>query len=197
MVTPRLVLCIGLSLASLLAPHEAQAREGLSLSPDTQVYVVPSFAVNYAVFRRDAVLNASGFHSGFHMWSGIAVHPLAGDALSPYLAIGVETEFGRSDGGPPYQHTAMTRLGLSMMLGDGTWVEAMLPALSIYAMAGARPAVDAHPPAARLGVGLNSFWLPLLLASEAATIIPGSYEGLVELQGNGERRFMLRFGMGF
>ena len=190
-------LGIGLGLASLLASPPALGKEALSLAPGTQVYVVPSFAVNYTLFSRDAAPDAPSFHSGFHMWSGIALHPLAGDTWSPYLALGVETEFGRSDGGPSFQHTAMTRLGLSVMLGEGTWGEAMLPALSVYAMAGARPAVDVRPPAARLGLGFNSFWLPLVVLGEVATLIPGSYEGLIELQGDGERRYMLRFGMGF
>ena len=39
-------LGIGLGLASLLASPPALGKEALSLAPGTQVYVVPSFAVN-------------------------------------------------------------------------------------------------------------------------------------------------------
>ena len=64
-------LGIGLGLASLLASPAALGKEALSLAPGTQVYVVPSFAVNYTLFSRDAAPDATSFHSGFHMWSGI------------------------------------------------------------------------------------------------------------------------------
>ena len=195
MVCPRLALALGLT--GLLAASDAHAADGLSLAPDTRVYVVPSFAVNYTLFTRESPQDFESFLSGFHVWSGIAVHPLAGEALSPFVALGVETEFGRTDGSPRFQHTAMTRVGLSVLLEEGTWLGAMLPTMSVYAMAGARPSVDTAPAAARLGLGFNSFWLPFMVLGEVATLIPGSYEGLVELQGDGERRFMLRFGMGF
>jgi len=188
MPSPRLVSLLAIGLVGMLSPSDAWA------GPDARVYVTPTFNVSYAVFHP---VSADRWHSSLHLWNGIALHPHVTDHLSPFVALGVETEVLWSDGGTRVQHTPMSRVGLTLPLDSASWLEIMLPALSVYAMAGARPPLESAPAAARMGLGVNSFWLPLFALSETATLIPGSYEGLVELLGDGEHRFMLRFGMGF
>lgn len=188
-----------LLLTGLSTSAQAQELQEVEERPLRRARVVPTMALNLGgSYRHRADSPNTQKRPHLSLWGGAAFHPRVA-AHSPYVALGAELEpLELPDGRDAYFIMPMAQAGWAWLgcYDDPGFLAATFACIKVYGMAGVRPGFPGDLPAARIGFGINSIFLPLV-ALHGNALLPSSFELIHERDPHGTRVLLLRAGIGF
>lgn len=159
------------------APTPAPPVEATDEGPGISI---ANFQPTAALFFGFDLLGSSG--ASFGGWLGVSMHPVPGDAWSPWVALGTELNgYFPFSGGSTFEVVPELRGGISLVRSPTTaWVSRVFPHLEIYTLLGARIPNAVRPGAVRIGAGISfvefAAWQAALVNALSAAVIPWAVE---------------------
>lgn len=192
----------GFSSPAMAQDNYVEEEEALVHVPSRRVIIAPAFAVNLGFSTQLRVDGKPRKNTHLSLAGGITGNVEVSPNVLGFVSGNLEMEQHELvDGRSVTYFMPMLHAGASFI---GCYddddaigvVEAMFPCARVYGLAGFRPAPPGRPGSLRLGLGVSSVWIPFAALS-AGTVLPSSYETIMEVDPLGNRLFMFRIGLGF
>src|SRR5207248_2638207 len=137
--------------------------------------------------------------SSVPLWLGIAMQTMPGHSV-PFTAFGLEMNFRSTFGGAHYtEYTPEIRAGLAVLrTPTGDYVNRMFPNVEVYGIGGWRLPNRFEAGGARLGLGISSPLLLLLVGETGCDVpLPTMLEGTVDYGITPAPQYAFRMGWQF